>query len=82
MNPPPLNTPTSAEIWSLYDRLFDAYGPQHWWPGDSPYEVIVGAILTQNTNWTNVEKALAAYVKQTCGRLRQSTGQTVTRWRT
>jgi endonuclease III related protein len=55
-----LTTPDSANVRSLYDRLFDAYGPQHWWPGDSPYEVIVGAILTQNTNWTNVEKALAA----------------------
>ncbi len=43
----------------LYDRLFDHYGPQHWWPADSPFEVIVGAILTQNTNWLNVEQAIA-----------------------
>jgi endonuclease-3 related protein len=43
----------------IYSRLHDAYGPQHWWPGDSPFEVIVGAILTQSTAWTNVEKALA-----------------------
>ena len=42
----------------VYDRLYRTYGPQHWWPGDSPFEVIVGAILTQNTNWTNVEKAI------------------------
>ncbi len=42
----------------LYDRMFDAYGPQHWWPGDSPIEIVVGAILTQNTNWTNVELAI------------------------
>lgn len=55
-----LTTPASADIKSLYDRLFDAYGPQHWWPGDGPFEVIVGAILTQNTNWSNVEKALAS----------------------
>src|SRR5579864_4159856 len=34
-------------------------GPQHWWPARSPFEVIVGAILTQNTNWTNVERAIA-----------------------
>lgn len=34
------------------------YGPLHWWPGDSPFEVMVGAILTQNTSWKNVEKAL------------------------
>ena len=35
------------------------YGPQHWWPGDTPFEVIVGAVLTQNTAWTNVERAIA-----------------------
>ena len=44
----------------IYQRLFDAYGPQHWWPGDTPFEVIVGAILTQSIAWTNVEKAIAA----------------------
>ena len=42
-----------------YERLYDAFGPQHWWPGDTPFEIIVGAILTQNTNWKNVEKAIA-----------------------
>lgn len=34
------------------------FGPQHWWPAESPFEVMIGAILTQNTNWRNVEKAL------------------------
>ena len=43
---------------ALYDRLLDAYGPQHWWPADSAFEVIVGAVLTQNTSWKNVEKAI------------------------
>lgn len=43
----------------LYDRLFEAFGPQHWWPGQSPFEVVVGAILTQNTSWKNVERAIA-----------------------
>lgn len=43
----------------FYHRLFDAFGPQGWWPGRTPLEIIVGAILTQNTNWKNVEKALA-----------------------
>ena len=43
----------------VYRRLFDRYGSQHWWPGETPFEVAVGAILTQNTNWTNVEKAIA-----------------------
>ncbi len=43
----------------FFRALFAAYGPQHWWPGDDPFEIIVGAILTQNTSWTNVEKAIA-----------------------
>jgi endonuclease-3 related protein len=43
----------------IYEALFSKYGPQHWWPGDSPWEVCAGAVLTQNTNWTNVEKAIA-----------------------
>jgi len=43
---------------SVYQTLFDRYGSQHWWPGDTPFEVMVGAILTQNTAWSNVEKAI------------------------
>lgn len=43
----------------LYERLQQHYGPQQWWPADTPFEVMVGAILTQNTAWTNVEKAIA-----------------------
>jgi endonuclease III related protein len=43
----------------MYKKLFTAFGPQHWWPGETPFEVAVGAILTQNTNWSNVEKAIA-----------------------
>ena len=42
----------------VYQRLAEALGPQHWWPGETPFEVIVGAVLTQNTNWKNVEKAI------------------------
>ena len=41
-------------------RLLRQYGPQHWWPADSPFEVMVGAVLTQSTSWTNVEKAVAS----------------------
>ncbi len=44
---------------AIYRELFKAYGPQEWWPGDTPFEVIVGAVLTQNTAWANVEKAIA-----------------------
>jgi endonuclease-3 related protein len=43
----------------VYARLYARFGAQHWWPGNSAFEVIVGAILTQNTAWTNVEKAIA-----------------------
>ncbi len=42
----------------VYRRLLDSLGPQHWWPGETPFEVMVGAVLTQNTNWQNVEKAI------------------------
>lgn len=47
------------QIRTYYRALFRAWGPQHWWPAQSRFEVIVGAYLTQNTAWTNVEKALA-----------------------
>lgn len=43
----------------VYQRLLERYGPQHWWPAREPFEVIVGAILTQSAAWTNVEKAFA-----------------------
>jgi endonuclease III related protein len=45
-------------VVDLYNALFDAFGPQRWWPADTPFEVMVGAILTQNTGWTNVERAI------------------------
>jgi len=47
---PPLTT--------VYRLLFEAWGPQYWWPGRTRLEIVVGAILTQNTAWTNVEKAI------------------------
>ncbi len=45
-------------LLSIYHTLFDSLGPSRWWPGETPFEVCLGAILTQNTNWSNVEKAL------------------------
>lgn len=45
---------------AVFDRLYAAYGRQHWWPGESPFEIMAGAILTQNTAWSNVERAIAA----------------------
>lgn len=42
----------------MYTRLYKEFGPQRWWPGETPFEVAVGAVLTQNTSWGNVEKAI------------------------
>lgn len=47
-----------TQLKEIYKRLYYHFGPQHWWPGDTPFEVMVGAVLTQNTNWKNVEKAI------------------------
>jgi endonuclease-3 related protein len=49
----------SDKLNKIYQLLLEAYGPQHWWPAESPLEVLVGAVLTQNTNWQGVEKAMA-----------------------
>ncbi|HNX00148.1 MAG TPA: endonuclease III domain-containing protein, partial [Candidatus Cloacimonadota bacterium] len=46
-------------IQEIYSQLFERYGTQHWWPGESHDEIIIGAILTQNTNWSNVSKAIS-----------------------
>jgi endonuclease-3 related protein len=48
-----------SKLIKIYKRLLTHFGPQAWWPAETPFEVIVGAILTQNTNWKNVEKAIA-----------------------
>ena len=49
---------TSKTLDKIYKQLYSAFGPRNWWPGETPFEVVIGAILTQNTNWTNVEKAI------------------------
>ncbi|MEK7369447.1 MAG: endonuclease III domain-containing protein [Planctomycetota bacterium] len=48
----------SKTLKRYYNKLLKTFGPQRWWPGDGPFEVMVGAVLTQNTNWGNVEKAI------------------------
>ena len=50
------------ELSAVFNTLSKRYGPQHWWPGDTPFEIMVGAVLTQNTAWSNVEKAIANLV--------------------
>src|SRR5260370_18786832 len=56
--------PAQPLLHAYYHVLFAAHGPQHWWPGRTRFEVIVGAILTQNTSWTNVERAITALRKE------------------
>lgn len=53
-----LSVKRSSILLEIYRRLFDCYGSQHWWPGETPFEVMVGAILTQSAAWQNVEKAI------------------------
>lgn len=53
--------PTHNILLEIYDTLHARYGDLHWWPAKTPYEVIVGAVLTQNTAWSNVEKAIANF---------------------
>ncbi|MCA9246024.1 MAG: endonuclease III domain-containing protein [Planctomycetales bacterium] len=46
-------------LQDVFDRLLERFGPQGWWPGESPFEVMLGAVLVQNTSWKNVERAIA-----------------------
>ena len=50
---------TREQLNEIYETLLRTFGPQHWWPGETTFEIILGAILTQNTSWTNVAKAIA-----------------------
>ena len=50
-----------SDLMKIYDTLLAHYGDLNWWPADTPYEVMVGAVLTQNTAWDNVEKAIANF---------------------
>lgn len=54
----PSSKETQDILFSIYNTLYNYYGPQYWWPGEAPFEVMIGAILTQNTNWRNVETAI------------------------
>lgn len=53
-----MKTSTGQKLTGMFDRMLNHFGPQHWWPGDTEFEMMVGAILTQNTSWKNVEKAI------------------------
>lgn len=53
-----------ASLLKIFSNLYSFYGHQDWWPGDTPFEIAIGAILTQNTNWSNVQKAIENLKKQ------------------
>jgi len=53
-----MSSRTSQALRAFYDAMHEALGPQHWWPAETPTEVVIGAILTQNTAWRNVERAI------------------------
>lgn len=59
-------------LMKVHDALYAAFGPQRWWPGETPLEIIVGAVLTQNTAWSNVEKAIENL--RAAGALRSAAG--------
>lgn len=50
---------SGRQLRAIYRRLSERFGPRHWWPAESPFEVVVGAVLTQNAAWSNVEQAIA-----------------------
>ncbi len=59
IDPMPEVDPLARFLQVAYERMCAHYGPTHWWPGETPFEIALGAILTQNTAWSNVEKAIA-----------------------
>ena len=60
----------TRKLINIHDKLLACYGKQHWWPGETPFEIMVGAILTQSTSWRNVEKAIVNL--KTAGKLSAS----------
>ncbi len=57
---------TSEKLLEIYQILYDEFGPQNWWPGETQIEIAVGAILTQNTSWSNVKKAITNLQNADC----------------
>lgn len=69
--PTTMAPPARATLLRIYDLLLAALGPQHWWPARTRQEIVIGAILTQNTTWSNVERAVAALRRAKCLTLRR-----------
>jgi endonuclease-3 related protein len=59
-----MSFPTRKILLKVYQAMLKTHGYRHWWPGDTPFEIMVGAILTQNTAWKNVEKTIAGLKKE------------------
>ena len=57
---------TEPRLEAILQSLYAAYGPQYWWPAETPFEIVVGAVLTQNTAWRNVERALERLREASC----------------
>ena len=74
------NAETWRKIREIYGCLYGEYGPQGWWPAETPFEVLVGAILTQQTAWSSVEKAIEA-LKGSYKRRHTCTKSMVVMWR-
>ena len=69
-----MKSQVQKRLLKIYDLLFEHFGPQSWWPGETKLEICVGAILTQNTAWSNVEKAISSLKKENymeLGRLKE-----------
>jgi len=72
-----------SQCHGVYRQLYKQYGPQSWWPAETPFEVIVGAVLTQNTAWSNVEQAIANLRDNnalTAEAIAHAHGQRLARW--
>jgi len=54
-----MNVNLSQKLYEIFQRLYEFWGPQNWWPAETKFEMVVGAILTQNTSWSAVEKAIS-----------------------
>ena len=55
---------SQIKLFDIYNKLYKRFSSQNWWPADTDFEVVIGAILTQNTAWSNVEKAIASLKKK------------------
>jgi len=53
------------QLQEIYEALFSTYGPQNWWPGETLFEIMVGAVLVQNTTWQNAERAIRVLIQKT-----------------